>query len=644
MTRSPEPEAAGLRRCDALIVVPPFCELHYPSLGAHTIQACARAAGFEVRVFYANIHFAAMIGVAAYSKACRSFRGTFVGERLFARAAYGVAALGAHADEMYRIERLLGGTIGRAVYGDDTEDTVDLLRDLRDVEARVPGWVDAVGAHITELGVAVVGATSTFEQTAPAIALLKTVKQRQPDTIVIIGGANCEGEMSEGILALAPFVDHVFSGESETSFPAFLSTIRRGDRPQGRIVPGSPCRNLDAIPQLDYDEYFTQRGELLSRQEEAALDDTCLPYETSRGCWWGEKHHCTFCGLNGEGMAFRTRSVDRAIEGLRTLTGRYNTTKIMMADNIMPYSFFSTLVPRLATEVPGISIFYEQKANLTRERLAALKTAGIDMIQPGIEALSTGLLRLMKKGVSAAQNVNLLRDARGLDVSLVWNLLWGFPNDERRHYEQTLAMVPLLGHLQPPGGFWPVMIDRFCPYFEDPAAFAITNIRPLVGYLDILPSGAPVSKIAYHFAGDFESAAYAEPELLRDIQSSIERWRTAWMSDRRPELRLGEYRGSFILVDTRGLPETESFELVDEEEASLLIAAQPYNGRPQQRSLIDRKRALRIDDSFVPLAVIDRQTLELLQHATATEIFSAPEAIAADRPGMTVVRRPSDTA
>lgn len=30
-----------------------------------------------------------------------------------------------------------------------------------------------------------------------------------------------------------------------------------------------------------------------------------LLYEASLGCWWGEKHHCTFCGLNGTTMKFR---------------------------------------------------------------------------------------------------------------------------------------------------------------------------------------------------------------------------------------------------------------------------------------------------------------------------------------------------
>lgn len=620
MIRLASSENPGLRRCDALIVVPPFCELHYPSLGAHTIQACARAAGFDVRVLYANIDFAAAIGVATYTKACRAFRGTFIGERLFARAAYGVAALGEHADDMCGTERLLGGEIGTAVYGDLPAATQELLRDLPGLERRIPGWVDAVGSYIAGLGVKVVGATTTFEQTAPAIALLKAIKRCRSDTITIVGGANCEGEMGQGILALAPFVDHVFSGESEAAFPAFLSSMSRGTRPKDPIIVGRPCRDLDVIPLLDYDDYFAQRAECLSEQDAAALDATTLPYETSRGCWWGEKHHCTFCGLNGEGMAFRTRSVERAIEDLRALTKRYTTTSIMMADNIMPYGFFSTLIPRLAEELPGLSIFYEQKANLTRERLAALRKAGIGMIQPGIEALSTDLLRLMRKGVSGAQNINLLRDARGLNMSLVWTLLWGFPGDLRRHYEETLAVLPFLTHLQPPGGFWPVMIDRFCPYFENPAEFGLTNIRPLPGYFDILPAGAPAAKVAYHFTGDFDCESYLAPELLREIQSLIETWRAAWTTDRPPELRIGEHRGAFILVDTRGLPNTEDFDLLDDEEARRLIASQPYDGGPQQRSLIGRKLALRLDERFVPLTVIDQRTLALLQETRTTEV------------------------
>jgi radical SAM superfamily enzyme YgiQ (UPF0313 family) len=38
--------------------------------------------------------------------------------------------------------------------------------------------------------------------------------------------------------------------------------------------------------------------------------------ETARGCWWGAKHHCTFCGLNQNDMAFRAKSPQCAMDEL----------------------------------------------------------------------------------------------------------------------------------------------------------------------------------------------------------------------------------------------------------------------------------------------------------------------------------------
>ena len=244
-------------------------------------------------------------------------------------------------------------------------------------EAQVPAWVEAAGKYIAGLGIPVIGATTTFQQTAPAIALLGAVRRHASGVTTIIGGANCEGEMAEGIRNIAPFIDYVFSGESEQTFPEFLRRLARGEPPAGRIIHGKPCDDMDAIPPLDYDDYFEQRAAYLSRADDAVVGRASVPYETSRGCWWGQKHHCTFCGLNGEGMAFRSRSPDRVIDELRALAARYRPASIDMTDNIMPHTYFSTVVPRLATELPGLNIFYEQKANLPRERLVLLKRAGI---------------------------------------------------------------------------------------------------------------------------------------------------------------------------------------------------------------------------------------------------------------------------
>jgi len=374
---------------------------------------------------------------------------------------------------------------------------------------------------------------------------------------------------------------------------------------------------MDAIPPMDYDDYYEQRAAYLSPPDDAVVEKAIL-YETSRGCWWGQKQHCTFCGLNGEGMAFRSRSPDRVIGELRALVAKYRPAYIVMADNIMPHKYFSTVVPRLATELPGLNIFYEQKANLPRERLVLLKHAGINSIQPGIEALSSELLTLMRKGTTARQNIALLRDARGVQIALAWSLLWGFPGDRPAWYEETLAMLPLLHHLQPPNAFAPLMFDRFSPYFDQAEQFGVSDLRPFPGYRDFLPAGAAVEKVAYHFTGTYRCAGIEAPNLMRAIDEAVGAWRAAWTGRQPPELRIRKYAGVFCLVDTRGLPGCRPIEFLGAREARRLVVSEPYDDSPEQRSLISRNLALRLDGYFVPLAVADQSIFMRLNEAAAS--------------------------
>src|SRR5207249_717113 len=145
-----------------------------------------------------------------------------------------------------------------------------------------------------------------------------------------------------------------------------------------------------------------------------------------------------------------------------------------MSDNIMPHSYFRTVLPQLALIQPKAEIFYEQKANLTLQKVRALARAGITRIQPGIEALSTALLRRMDKGITARQNVALLRYCRSLGVTCHWQLLYDLPGDSIGEYEETFDLIQLVTHLPPPGGMSRLAIDRFSPYFADPSRFDIS--------------------------------------------------------------------------------------------------------------------------------------------------------------------------
>src|SRR5262249_48286245 len=143
-------------------------------------------------------------------------------------------------------------------------------------------------------------------------------------------------------------------------------------------------------------------------------DRVALAFEASRGCWWGQKKHCTFCGLNRETMTFRVKSAERVLGTMRRLSSRYTFRHLQAADNILAMSYWKTLLPRLAEERLSsagkpVSIFFEVKPNLSRAQVKAMADAGVAHVQPGIESLSTHLLELMAKGVTGLQNVYLLK-------------------------------------------------------------------------------------------------------------------------------------------------------------------------------------------------------------------------------------------
>ncbi len=612
---------------EILLIVPPFAFANIASLGAHILQACARQAGFDVKVAYANLHYAAMIG--HYAAMLRAPMEILAGERLFAASAYGVPPLGYGANELTDSSTLTGAANRDSQGQKSAYSTLKIDPSLlQQLEAQINNWVEEVAGGIVEQNFKIVGCTTMFQQTAASIALLNRIKHLRPEIVTIIGGANCEGEMAEGVASLSNLVDYVFSGESEQVFVNFLQQLSTGRRPANRIFYGQPVKNLDSLPPPEFGEYYEQLDYYLPQVIERP-EKIELAYETSRGCWWGEKHRCTFCGLNGMGIEFRAKSSEKVITELKTLLSAhpYPTRLVQMTDNVMPYTFFKTLLPELAElvkEFPGVRIYYEQKANLTFEQIQLMMEAGISHTQPGIESLSTPLLRRMNKGVTAAQNIALLRYARSVGMSVDWNIMWGFPGDQRREYEETLALIPLLCHLEPPISASHMRIDRFSRYFDHPEDYGITHLRPLPSYQMILPPGIDASKVAYYFTGEYASYSHEKHDIVLEIKDVISKWQAAWDEKathitlffgkfrvkESPVLQVLQANGNFLLRDTRGLEGTQEEYLLTQEQASVALVGRRYTPTPEMEWAIARKIGVVIDNhQYVPLATATPELL-----------------------------------
>ncbi len=573
--------ASTAEAADLVLVAPPFSSPDRPSLGLHVIARVAEAANLNVTVLYGNLAFARMIGPRFYRLLCHTPTEYLVGERLFAPACHGPEAAGPVPD---------------------CWSTVEGAGDYRAIQAAAQVWVDEMADALAALSAPLIGVSSLFEQTLASLALIRAVKQRAPTKITLLGGANADGGMGEGLAAFWPELDHVFAGEAEASFAAFLAD-RAAGRASPRLLIGQPNAALDALPPPNYGDFFTQFDATVraSAACENGLDDSQvrLPYESSRGCWWGEKHHCTFCGLNATGMTHRIKSAPKVAAEITALSQNHGIDRILMVDNIMPHSYFSTLLPQLAAAERKLSLFYEQKANITLERMGRLKAAGVDAIQPGIESLSTALLRRMRKGSTARVNIDCLRYARSVGVSVVWNLLCDFPGDEAQDYAGMLDLIPLLHHLQPPGGLGGLSIDRFSPYFMEPEAFGISDVRPLAAYEDVFP-GADTAAIAYHFAGTYDSAIRRTPGLHASLSEVVTAWELASAADPGPLFCLFALdEGRRLVVDTRGFAADQTRLVTREEVQALLYGASAFNQTVGE--LLDKGQLAEVDGRFAAL-------------------------------------------
>jgi ribosomal peptide maturation radical SAM protein 1 len=215
------------------------------------------------------------------------------------------------------------------------------------------------------------------------------------------------------------------------------------------------------------------------------------------------------------------------------MQSKYPNTPISIVDNILDWRYIDTLIPRLADRGGIHEVFVETKSTLTKTQLRMMRMAGIKRIQPGIESLSTSVLKLMKKGVSAAQNIAFLRRCLEVGIKPEWNLLWGFPNEDLSEYAKMPELISHIIHLPPPIAASTLRIDRYSPLFEKASHETIARIRPHSAYESIFDSSdVNIERLAYYFEIDYQDGrqphCYTE-ELVRGCRKWQESWHEAFL-------------------------------------------------------------------------------------------------------------------
>jgi ribosomal peptide maturation radical SAM protein 1 len=533
-----------------LLIEMPFKSVSRPTIGLSLLKSVLEEGGYTCNLRYANIEFADFIGYELFETIAELLPHEYlIGDLIFSPQ---ISSFNKN-----NLSQAYPEVKGRQLSLSSVPEWFwDCLPDLQE---KAKAFVDHLTEEICESKYNVFGFNLMFQAT-PSLALSKSLKCVSPEKWIIFGGANCEGEMGLTLHQAFPWVDFVCRGEGENvilELVKFLEGKGKGITTiQGliwreenqSICNGERAKrveNLDALPTPKYHDWLRTFQDYFP---DTNSNELAISLETSRGCWYGQINHCIFCGLNGESLAFRCKSGDKVISELNEAK-KYNIKNVFNVDLIFPKQYFTTLLPRLAENNLGLSLFYEIKANLSKDQLRLLKAAGVNHLQPGIENLNSELLNKLKKGISAYQNIRLLKWAAEIGITLDWNLLYGIPGEEAIHYQEMAELIPLLYHLRPPTcGCSKIRIDRFSPLHSNPNSYGISSLCPSIGYSMVydLPE-EKLKKLAYFF----EYRSVTNPNTKKWV-SRVERAVQEWHATKGEETFLSlDVEEKLILFDRR---------------------------------------------------------------------------------------------
>ncbi|MGA7740799.1 MAG: radical SAM protein [Polyangia bacterium] len=201
-----------------------------------------------------------------------------------------------------------------------------------------------------------------------------------------------------------------------------------------RILPGPPAVDLRTLPAPDFD------GLPLDRYLSPHL---LLPYDPTRGCYWGR---CAFChyGLAATGTArYRERAVETVVEHLGALSVRHNTHFFYLSQDSVAPAMLCRLADALAKT--GLDLRWgtdlRPEPYLTPERCQGLRRGGAVAFSLGIESASPRVLRRIDKGITPGRAATAVRDLARAGIAVEVMCFSDFPTETFTEAMATLRFI-----------------------------------------------------------------------------------------------------------------------------------------------------------------------------------------------------------
>lgn len=298
----------------------------------------------------------------------------------------------------------------------------------------------------------VVGLSVCFPgQTQPAYSFALKLKKLLPHVHFTVGGPGVTQMLirlkgTALARALGPFDSAVvFEGESsllalvraldeKKSLRELTNVVLRDPLLGARYLAGHGMEDLKVLPAPDFD------GLPLDRYLAPRL---VLPYDPTRGCYWGK---CTFChyGLAEVGTAaYRERQVPAMVEHLRQMSEKYRTNTFYLSqDSVAPKTLLKLAEGLIEA---GLELHWatDLKAEkyLTPERAETLRKAGAVACAIGVESGNDRVLAMIDKGAPVAVVKTNMVNLSAAGVAVEAMCFSDFPTETGPEALDTLKLI-----------------------------------------------------------------------------------------------------------------------------------------------------------------------------------------------------------
>ena len=313
------------------------------------------------------------------------------------------------------------------------------------------GW-DRVRQLLQRLRPQLVGISQFTHNRVESLRLASLAKELDPACLVVLGGPHATHAWPE-LLAGHPELDAVVLGEGEATLVELLECHAAGASLAGvagiayregtdclKSAPRPAIADLDLLPVPGADT-----GESVGVDYRRQLEFVI----TSRGC----PASCLFCSSPlfwGRGVRFRSpRSV---VAEIRLLKERYGLVYFSFRDDTFTADRARVLEICRLLEQERLHILWNCQSRVTavdQEMLVAMKRAGCECIQFGVESGSPQMLKALGKRILPADVERAAQAVRRVGINLSVYLITGIPGETEEDLQQTLGLI---GRIRPQDG------------------------------------------------------------------------------------------------------------------------------------------------------------------------------------------------